>query len=246
MRIRTSQPESKGAWTTGGQPVLEVIAEQDRRERKFARLAILLAGVLHVVVFAITWPSFAGAVSRSTEKVTKIYVVKQVKFRPPPPRQSKQLQRPKSKKVPIPDPTPDEPEPIRDEEPDEDVDFLSDESLVLGVPEAPPPVAPEGPLRFVQGGKITEPVKIGGDPPNYPQAARAARVQGIVLLECVIGKDGSVRNIKVLRGLPLGLTEAAVAAVKTWKFQPSTLAGQPVEVLYIQMVRFALSAAQPG
>ena len=48
------------------------------------------------------------------------------------------------------------------------------------------------------------------------------------------------REAKVLRGLPLGLTESAVDAVRKWKFKPSTLNGKPVEVLYILTVRFNL------
>jgi len=108
------------------------------------------------------------------------------------------------------------------------------------VPDAPPPPEPEGPIRFVVGGNITEPVKLSGPNPIYPEAARRARIQGVVVLECTIGKDGRVQNVKVLRGLPLGLTETAVDAVNKWKFQPSTLNGKPVEVLYILTVRFNL------
>ena len=61
-----------------------------------------------------------------------------------------------------------------------------------------------------------------------------------MVLECVIGKAGDVQSVKVLRGLPLGLTETAVDAVNKWKFEPSTLNGKPVEVLYILTVRFNL------
>ena len=62
----------------------------------------------------------------------------------------------------------------------------------------------------------------------------------MVVLECTIGKVGKVTNVNVLRGLPLGLTEAAESAVKKWTFKPSTLNGKPVEVLYILTVRFNL------
>ncbi len=117
---------------------------------------------------------------------------------------------------------------------------MPDENLVLGVPDAPPAPEPEGPIRFVVGGNITEPKKVSGPNPLYPEAARRARIQGVVVLECTIGKDGIVNDVKVLRGLPLGLTEAAVEAVNKWRFQASTLNGKPVEVLYILTVRFNL------
>jgi protein TonB len=220
--------------------VIEIIAQEEQQDKNFSRIAVVLAAILHVFIFAITWPSFAGAVREAQQTKAKIYVVKQVKFKQPPPRQDQQIPKPRTKKVPIPDPTPDEPEPIRDEEPEEELDFVPDDNLILGVPDAPPPPEPEGPIRFVVGGKITEPKKISGPNPLYPEAARRARIQVVVVLECVIGKTGSVQSVKVLRGLPLGLTESAVDAVKKWKFEPSTLNDKPVEVLYILTVRFNL------
>lgn len=218
----------------------EMLAAEETQDRKFARWALGIAVIFHIVVFAIQWPSFASGLSDAKEKKNKIYVVKQVKFKQPPRREMQQIPKPKTQKVPIPDPTPDEPEPIRDEEPKDDIDFIPDDNLVLGVPDAPPPPEPDGPVRFVVGGNITEPVKISGPTPVYPEAARRARIQGVVVLECTIGKDGAVQNVKVLRGLPLGLTETAVEAVQKWRFQPSTLNGKPVEVLYILTVRFNL------
>jgi protein TonB len=218
----------------------EMLVAEEGQDRKVTRWAMGIAVIFHIVIFAMHWPSFAGGLSDAKEKKSKIYVVKQVKFKQPPRREMQQIPKPKTQKVPIPDPTPDEPEPIRDQEPDEDIDFVPDDNLVLGVPDAPPPPEPEGPVRFVVGGNITEPKKISGPTPIYPEAARRARIQGVVVLECTIGKDGRVQNVKVLRGLPLGLTETAVDAVNKWKFEASTLNGKPVEVLYILTVRFNL------
>jgi len=218
----------------------ETLALEANQDKKAARWALGIAIIFHVIIFAMHWPSFASGLSDAKEKKSKIYVVKQVKFKQPPRREMQQIPKPKTQKVPIPDPTPDEPEPIRDEEPEEDIDFVPDDNLVLGVPDAPPPPEPEGPIRFVVGGNITEPKKISGPNPVYPEAARRARIQGVVVLECTIGKDGRVQSVKDLRGLPLGLTETAVDAVNKWRFEPSTLNGKPVEVLYILTVRFNL------
>jgi protein TonB len=222
--------------------VMEILAEEETQDKKWFRLSIGAAVVLHVIFFLTNWSflTWAAEKTKGDQKQAKIYVVKQVKFKQPPKTERKQIPKPKTQKVPIPDPTPDEPEPIRDEEPEEDIDFIPDENLVLGVPDAPPPPEPEGPVRFVVGGNITEPVKLSGPNPVYPEAARRARIQGVVVLECIIGKNGVVREATVLRGLPLGLTEAAVDAVKKWRFEPSTLNGKPVEVLYILTVRFNL------
>jgi protein TonB len=221
---------------------MEIIAAEEAFDSKLARIAFISAVVLHIVFFIMNWNFLVwGNDSGDHEqKKNKIYVVKQVKFQPPPKKEMQQIPKPKTKKVPIPDPTPDQPEPIREEEPEEELDYQMDDSLLLGVPDAPPAPEPEGPVRFMVGGNITEPQRIGGPNPVYPEAARRARIQGVVVLECTIGKDGTVRQTKVLRGLPLGLTESAVSAVKKWKFKASTLNGKPVEVIYILTVRFNL------
>jgi periplasmic protein TonB len=66
--------------------------------------------------------------------------------------------------------------------------------------------------------------------PPYPDLARIARIQGTVVLQAIIGKDGSIQDLKVLSGQPL-LNNAALDAVKTWRYQPTLLNNQPVEVL---------------
>jgi protein TonB len=75
----------------------------------------------------------------------------------------------------------------------------------------------------------------------YPAIARAAKVQGIVIIEAVIAKDGSVKDLKILRNGPLAaLDEAALDAVKQWKYSPTLLGGQPVEIVMSVTVNFTL------
>lgn len=100
------------------------------------------------------------------------------------------------------------------------------------------PPADEEPLRV--GGDVLAPVRIAGDPPQYPDAAREARLQGIVILEIVIDRNGEVTNTRVLKGLPMGLDAAAVEAVRTWRFRPATRDGKPVAIYFIVPVSFRL------
>ncbi len=88
------------------------------------------------------------------------------------------------------------------------------------------------------GGEIAPPRVLTRVQPVYPEQARLARVQGVVIVEAVIDEHGDVSNVRVLKGLPLGLDGAAVEAVKQWKFAPATLQGKPVAVYFLLTVNF--------
>jgi protein TonB len=105
-------------------------------------------------------------------------------------------------------------------------------------PAPPPPEKPEGPLRV--GGDVKAPIVQHRVDPVYPDMARKTRVAGIVIVEAIINKDGSVEQVKVIKGLPMGMSESAVEAVKQWKFKPGTLNGEPVDVIFNLTVNFKL------
>jgi protein TonB len=108
--------------------------------------------------------------------------------------------------------------------------------VIGGLPEAPPaPVLK--PVRV--GGRVQEPRKLKSVPPVYPEAAREARIEGVVILEALISPQGRVTDVNVLRGVPL-LEEAAVDAVKRWVYSPTLMDGIPVPVLMTVTVRFDL------
>lgn len=138
------------------------------------------------------------------------------------------------------------PDGIRAEEPFEPVNDaieLDSSAIVFGrtdVPIAdlvPPPATPPPPVRV--GGEIRPPQRVTDIAPVYPAIARAARVEGIVILEAVIGEDGAVRDVRVLRSLPL-LDDAAIDAVRQWRFTPTLLNGRPVPVVMTVTVAFKL------
>jgi TonB family protein len=92
---------------------------------------------------------------------------------------------------------------------------------------------------------IPEPKKIYHTDPDYPLVARKARVRGIVIIEVTIDKEGKVTAPKIIKGLPLGLSEAAVHAVKQWTFEPTLVNDKPAEVLYVCSLRFSLKGMKP-
>jgi protein TonB len=106
--------------------------------------------------------------------------------------------------------------------------------------EAPPPSPPPSPPPMLRvGGSIRPPQKIFDVAPVYPPIAMAARKEGLVILEAVIAEDGSVRDARVLRSVPL-LDAAALEAVRQWRFIPTVLNGQAVAVVMTVTVAFQL------
>lgn len=211
-------------------------ALEEKDDNRLLRKTGIIAAVVHVIIFFITFPSIARDINVEKKK-PKVFVIQQVRFKPPPPKQEQQIPKPKAKKVPIPDPTPDEPEPIRIPEPEENIEIPDIDDLVIAMPDAPPPIN-TGPI-FVTG-DVQKPVKISDVQPQYSEIARKARIQGVVILQTIISKEGVIEDVKVLKGLPMGLEEAAVAAVKQWKYKPATLNGKPVAVYFNLTVNFQL------
>jgi len=100
----------------------------------------------------------------------------------------------------------------------------------------PPPPAPH-PLRVsrMMEGNLIHKVQ-----PEYPVAAKAARIQGAVVLRALISKDGGIENLRVLGGHPM-LVKAAMDAVSQWRYRPYYLNGEPVEVETQVTVNFVLA-----
>ena len=89
------------------------------------------------------------------------------------------------------------------------------------------------------GGGVHRPELIGEPLRRYPPEARKAGVQGTVIVEAIVDREGCARQPRVLKGVP-GLDGAALAAVRSWTFQPATFEGRPVAVHYVLPVAFSL------
>jgi periplasmic protein TonB len=112
----------------------------------------------------------------------------------------------------------------------------------LGTSAGPPPAAvePPPPPKLVRvGSGIRAPKKIVDVAPEYPEIARRSRVSGMVMLEAVLDAGGRVQSVRVLRSVPL-LDDAAIRAVRQWRYSPTELNGVPVPVLMTITVVFSL------
>jgi protein TonB len=111
-------------------------------------------------------------------------------------------------------------------------------NVIKILPAMPKVVAP--PKVRVSSG-VAQGLLIHQTKPVYPPLAMQARIQGTVLLQAVVAKDGTVQDLRVVSGHPL-LVKAALDAVKLWRYKPYRLNDQPVEVDTEIIVNFTLGS----
>ncbi len=112
--------------------------------------------------------------------------------------------------------------------------------IVGGLPLAPPPLAPPPPAKPVRiGGQVTAPALIHRVEPKYPDFAAQAQIEGLVILEATVDVEGRVQSVEVLRSHGL-LDQAAIDAVKQWRYSPLVLNGKPFPFILTVTVRFSV------
>jgi protein TonB len=226
-------------------------AEDDRRA---LRVALFIAVVFHILLFVVR---FAAQQHIFVPENRNLITLRNIAGPPSvagggsPKTAPKKLEipKPKPQPLPFPDPTPDEPEPLYQVVPDPAPEIVVQigNELSVGDVSGPPgtggfggrskgPGVGDGPGGpgdgiYTVGGGVRPPIVITQPLPLYTEDARKARVEGIVLLQAVVRKDGTVDSFKVLRGLGYGLDESAINTIATkWRFKPGTLNGQAVDV----------------
>jgi protein TonB len=107
-------------------------------------------------------------------------------------------------------------------------------------PPPPPPPKPKTVTKIRVGGQVESAKLIFQPKPEYPPLAKMARIQGTVRLDATISKDGTIMDLKVISGHPL-LVKAAMDAVQRWRYQPTLLNGDSVEVATEIDVNFTLA-----
>ena len=225
--------DGSDVWRTD--PVPAYFCPEDRRPLKLATMGAL---AFHFALFLVVFPGL-GDTAVIEEPPLVLFPERYV-----PPKLPKEIE-PVERIIkganpwPIPDPTPRDPEPIYDRaavyvyrvsEP------VSTEFDVGGPIE--PPAPPRDRVRA--GVDVQRPRLLDKVVPDYPELAVRARLECVVILEAVVGRTGDVVDVQVLRGCGLGLDESALAAVRAWKYTPTTINGRPVEVIATVTVHFEL------
>lgn len=214
-------------------------ALEGARERRWIRYGVAVAVVVHAGVFATNWPRLSMAQAPPAEERVIVYRLRPFEFQEPP-QLPLDVRVPQSRLVPVPDPDPHDPEPlVRPQQEPPPIDIETG-PWVLGPVDVPPPPEPTELPEVIVGVNVKAPEVLLRVEPRYPEPARAAHLHGTVVVELRIDPEGEVASATVLKGLPLGLSEAALDAVRQWRFAPSTIDGQPVSVRYVISVIFRL------
>ena len=100
--------------------------------------------------------------------------------------------------------------------------------------------------KYSPGGWDIDPVPVFEPKPDYPPLASEKLIRGEVILEILVHKDGSTEVLRVLKSLPYGCVDAAIAAAERWRFKPALKKGLPVEAVGIITVEFDLSSRKRG
>ena len=231
---RRTRPEPQAADERDSYPFPD-----DSADRRRLRAAVAVALACHLLLFAL--PSLRTEAEAATKEERTLMVIQQVRFKPPPPPPPEAPPpEPEVVEIPVPDPTPDELEPTRQLDDivpiEQPIDYGD---WIFEIP-APPPPPPEDTGPILVGGDVARPRGIHTPLPLYTELARKVRIQGMVILQVVLDKQGHVTEIEVLRDLPFGLTESAVKAVSGWRYEPATLNDKPIEVYMTVTVHFRL------
>jgi len=107
------------------------------------------------------------------------------------------------------------------------------------------PLTRAAPTKIKLDARVAATNKISGDMPQYPPIAKAAHIQGTVVLQAIISKEGTIEELQIVSGPPL-LQQAALDAVKTWRYRPYLVMGEPVQVETLILFNFGtgVSAGQ--
>jgi TonB family protein len=199
------------------------------------RTALAVAVLFHALLLALPTPQTDAEVTQPEKR--QLVVVQQVRFKPPPPpTPEKPIPQQRATLIPVPDPDPNDLEPLRD---------VNELAVPVDLPivdvifeDVEPPEPDPGPIPV--GGKVARPMPLHTPKPEYTEAARKARIQGIVIVQLILDKQGRVTHAEALRDLPMGLTESTLETVRSWRYEPATLNGKPVEVYMSVTVNFTL------
>jgi periplasmic protein TonB len=215
------------------------LAPEERRDQKWA---FSVACLFHAILLYMIIPSCQGIMpAPPVQEYVRIkpYRPPKPKVTPPPEKRIKEKKKPR----PIPNPNPEEPEQppefeIIYEDDFDDLDTDDFDDYAFGIPDAIGP-----PITF---GWDEAPQAVHEVRPEYPELLKKQRIEGVVVLEVLIRRDGTIDpdQVKVIRSSHPFFTESVMKVVNDMRFSPPKRQGKPVDILYALNFRFKLSEYQ--
>ena len=123
--------------------------------------------------------------------------------------------------------------PVQRESDAEVLAYVSENPTAIGYVQADTPLVGVRELHMVQ-----RPQRVAFEQPEYTRMAERARFFGVVVLRLILDEDGSVGEVEVIQHLEMGLSESAVKAARSWRYEPTLVDGRPVRVMLQEVVRF--------
>ncbi len=208
-----------------------------KRDRITMDWMVLWSILFHLLVLYMIIPEFKD--SRKWQQSENDFIELSRYKPPPPPKEEKieEVKKTQKKQVlakPVPQLEVENLEPVDIAEEEVEIVYDADE-ISFDEPEPPP----DAPLRV--GGDVQAPTLTKRVDPVYPDIARKTRIQGMVIVEAIITKDGDVADVKVIKSLNSFCDQAAIDAVKQWKFDPGTQNDIPVDVIMNLTVIFKIN-----
>jgi protein TonB len=214
---------------------------EEQRRRRVLLLAGTAAVALHALLLVLA-PRPDGATIVAPLPLRRFELAPVPELVEPPPK----AERPPIEfrpEIPVPDPTPDGPEIVREEAPLPPIELELDGEVIL-LPAPPAPTAPAEGGDRVYGpadADVVPPVRLFSPDPVYPKPALLAKKEATVQLDAFVDAHGAVTSLRALTHHGFGLEQAALDAVRTWRFAPATRHGEPVAVRYRLSIQFRIT-----
>jgi protein TonB len=222
-----------------------------QRVRRLA-LGWVIGGISVALAMALLILTSKGQAATEEEDEGPIEVALAKEPAPPPPPPPPPSDKPKAPPKPrlasplaVPDDKPAEKDPVPQQAVVEEEEEKPAEPAPIASVAPPAPTAAvvrpkpqvKKPIRLTED--MAKPVQTVMKTPDYPAAAKAAGIEGVVIVKYIIAEDGSVRDAKVLKGPP-ELADTCLAAVRTWRFQPVIVDGAAVAVVRVARFPFRI------
>ena len=206
-----SSPGSASVDAAGAGGEFSEFALEEASDDKVLKSAFWLAVAVHLVLLVVNFPSLGPETVAEEENEKTVFVVQQHRFKPPPPPPPERIPQKRVERIPMPDPTPDDPEPLPREDPEPEIELPDVEVDVFAFPEAPPALdVPDGPIQVI--GEVVKPEKIYAPQPAYTELARKARIEGLVIMQAIIDREGNVAYTTKSGGIPEARDHSEVLA----------------------------------